>query len=198
MYIFFKRLFDIVSSLIVLIILFPFLLIIGIWISMDSKGGPFYRQVRVGKNGRHFKLLKFRSMRVGADKKGQLTVGDDFRVTKIGRFIRRYKIDEFPQLINVIKGDMSIVGPRPEVPEYVELYNAEQRKVLKVLPGLTDYATIAFIDEQKVLGKATDPEDAYIHEVMPAKLNLNLKYINERSFFVDIRIVFKTFTKIFS
>ena len=136
-------------------------------------------------------------MRVGSDKKGQLTIGDDSRVTGIGKFIRKYKIDEFPQLLNIIKGDMSIVGPRPEVPKYVELYSDEQQEVLSVLPGLTDYATLAYIDEQKILGQADDPEKAYVETVMPAKLALNLKYVEERSFWTDLKIIFKTIAKIF-
>ena len=198
MYLFFKRLFDIVASVIVLLILFPILLIIACWIAVDSKGGIFYKQQRIGKNEKPFYLLKFRSMRYGADKSGQLTIGEDKRVTKVGRFIRRFKLDEFPQLLNIIKGDMSIVGPRPEVPKYVALYNKEQRKVLEVLPGLTDYATLEYIHEQRILGQAEDPEQAYVSEVMPAKLKLNIVYINERSFWTDIRIICSTIGRIFS
>lgn len=196
MYHFSKRLFDIVASLIVLIILLPVLLVIAIWISTESKGGVFYRQIRVGKNQKEFGLYKFRSMRPDADKSGQLTIGNDNRVTNAGQFIRRYKLDELPQLLNIIKGDMSVVGPRPEVPKYVAMYNKGQMKVLSVLPGLTDYASIEYLDEQKVLGAAKDPEKAYIAEVMPQKLVLNLKYINERSFFLDIKLIFKTIAKI--
>lgn len=197
MYFFFKRIFDIVSSLCVLVVLFPFLLIIAIWIMIDSPGGAFYVQKRVGKNGKEFGLLKFRSMRPDSDIKGQLTVGNDSRVTNVGRFIRRFKIDEFPQLLNIIAGDMSIVGPRPEVPKYVAMYSDEQRKVLSVLPGLTDYATIEYIDEQEILGKAEDPEKAYIEEVMPDKLALNLKYVKEAGFWLDIKLIFKTIAGIF-
>lgn len=196
MYFFIKRLFDIISSIIVLVLIFPFLLLVTIWILLDSAGGIFYKQTRVGKNGKEFKLLKLRSMRTNSDKSSQITVGDDNRVTRSGKFIRKFKIDEFPQLLNVIAGQMSIVGPRPEVPKYVALYSDEQRKVLDVLPGLTDFATLQFIDEQKILGKADDPEKAYIQEVMPAKLELNLKYIKKANFFLDISLIFKTIFKI--
>lgn len=135
-------------------------------------------------------------MRPNADKAGQLTVGNDNRVTKVGRFIRKYKLDELPQLINILKGEMSVVGPRPEVPKYVNLYSDEQLKVLTVLPGLTDFASIEYLDEQKVLGASNDPEKLYIEEVMPAKLSLNLKYINEKSFLLDIKLIFRTLLKI--
>ena len=135
-------------------------------------------------------------MRPNADKGGQLTVGNDNRVTKVGRFIRKYKLDELPQLINILKGEMSVVGPRPEVPKYVNLYSDEQLKVLTVLPGLTDFASIEYLDEQKVLGASNDPEKLYIEEVMPSKLSLNLKYINEKSFLLDIKLIFRTLLKI--
>lgn len=135
-------------------------------------------------------------MRPNADKAGQLTVGNDNRVTKVGRFIRKYKLDELPQLINILKGEMSVVGPRPEVPKYVNLYSDEQLKVLTVLPGLTDFASIEYLDEQKVLGASSDPEKLYIEEVMPSKLSLNLKYINEKSFLLDIKLIFRTLLKI--
>jgi len=167
-------------------------IIIAIWILIDSRGGIFYNQIRVGKNGKEFKLLKFRSMRKGADKSGELTIGNDNRVTTVGRFIRKFKIDEFPQLINILKGEMSVVGPRPEVPLYVALYSQEQRKVLSVLPGLTDYASLEYLDEQKVLGDSQDPEKTYVEEVMPKKLDLNLKYIKERGFWLDTKLIFKT------
>ena len=137
-------------------------------------------------------------MRPDADKSGQLTIGDDNRITKVGRFIRNYKLDELPQLFNILKGEMSVVGPRPEVPKYVDLYSDKQKKVLSALPGLTDYASLKYLDEQKVLGAAENPEKTYIEEVMPAKLQLNLKYIEERSFLVDIQLIFKTIAKIIS
>jgi len=182
----------------VIILLLWLFIIISIWILLDSRGGIFYKQIRVGKDGKEFYLLKFRSMQTNADKSGQLTIGNDARVTTVGRFIRKTKIDEFPQLINILKGEMSIVGPRPEVPKYVALYNNEQRKVLQVLPGLTDYASVEYINEQKVLGEASDPEKKYVEEVMPKKLNLNLKYIEERSFGLDLKLIFKTIFLVFS
>jgi len=197
MYNFVKRLFDILSSLIVLILLSPLLIIISLWIIIDSKGGAFYKQERIGKNQKTFGLYKFRSMRPDSDKKGQITIGDDNRITKVGKFIRKYKIDELPQLFNILKGDMSVVGPRPEVKRYVDLYNKEQLKVLSVKPGLSDYASIEYFDEQTVLGKAKDPNKEYIEVVMPAKLKLNLKYIKDKSFTTDLKIIFKTLGKIF-
>ncbi|MCW8897439.1 MAG: sugar transferase [Flavobacteriales bacterium] len=194
-----KRLMDIFFSLIGLIVLFPLFLIIALIITLDSKGGVFYKQTRVGKDGKDFKLFKFRSMAVGSDKKGLLTVGgNDSRITKPGYFIRKYKIDELPQLINVFIGDMSLVGPRPEVRKYVDLYNQEQQKVLSVKPGITDYASIAYINENEVLGRSLNPEKTYIEEVMPSKLKLNLKYIGEKSVVTDIKIIFRTIAKIIS
>lgn len=193
-----KRLFDILSSLIVLLLCLPFLIIISIIISIESRGGVIFSQVRVGKDGREFKLYKLRSMRVNTAKSGQLTVGADARITRTGRFIRKFKLDELPQLINIIIGDMSVVGPRPEVPKYVALYTAEQRKVLSVRPGLTDYASIQYINESEVLGESEDPEKTYIAEVMPAKLKLNLKYVEEQSFATDLKLIFKTIGRILS
>lgn len=197
MYHFFKRIFDLLSALIVIIVFSPLLILLSVWIAFDSKGGVFYKQERVGKNGKLFNLLKFRSMRPNADRAGQLTVGDDNRVTKVGRFIRKYKLDELPQLFNIVKGEMSVVGPRPEVPKYVDMYSEEQKKVLLALPGLTDFAAIEYLDEQKILGAADNPEKIYIEEVMPAKLELNLKYIKERNFWLDIGLIFKTIFSIF-
>jgi len=166
-------------------------------IIFDSKGGIFYRQVRVGKNGTDFYLFKFRSMRTDADKKGLLTVGGrDPRITRMGYYIRKYKIDELPQLLNVLLGDMSLVGPRPEVRKYVNLYNAQQMLVLSVQPGITDYASIEYSNENEILGRANNPEKTYIEEIMPAKLQLNLKYIEEKSLVTDFRIIFKTILKI--
>jgi len=192
-----KRIFDILASLITIVMLSWLFIIIAIWILIDSRGGIFYKQIRVGKDGKEFNLLKFRSMRTGADKSGQLTIGSDSRVTSVGRFIRKFKIDEFPQLINILKGEMSIVGPRPEVPKYVAMYSADQRKVLSVLPGLTDYASLEYLDEQKVLGASADPEKTYVEEVMPKKLDLNLKYISERSLILDVKLIFKTIYGVF-
>lgn len=192
-----KRLFDIFFSLIGLLVLFIPFIIISVIITLDSKGGVFYKQTRVGKDGVDFSLLKFRSMATGSDKSGLLTVGGrDNRITKIGYSLRKYKIDELPQLINVLFGDMSLVGPRPEVRKYVELYNSEQKKVLSVKPGITDYASIEYSDENELLGKAENPEEVYITEIMPAKLKLNLKYIEEQGLGTDFKIIFSTIGKI--
>jgi lipopolysaccharide/colanic/teichoic acid biosynthesis glycosyltransferase len=164
---------------------------------MDSRGGIFYKQTRVGKNGKDFKLFKFRSMRSDSDKAGLLTVGGrDSRITKVGYYLRKYKIDELPQLINVFLGDMSLVGPRPEVRKYVAMYNDQQLKVLNVKPGITDYASIEYSNENEILGKAADPEKVYIEEIMPDKLKLNLKYIEDQGVLTDIKIIFKTVFKI--
>jgi len=193
-----KGLFDILVSLLALIILLPFLLIISIWIVLDSRGGVFYSQKRVGRNNHDFMLLKFRSMRPDSDQKGLLTIGGrDPRITRAGYFLRRTKLDELPQLLNIISGQMSIVGPRPEVRKYVELYTEEQLKVLEVKPGLTDYASLAYMNESEILSQHSDPEKAYIEIIMPAKLELNLKYIRERSMVKDIAIILKTILRIF-
>jgi len=193
-----KRIFDCVSALCALLVLLPFLSIIGICIALESKGGIFFYQTRIGKNKIPFKLIKFRSMRVASESKGQLTVGNlDPRITKMGRFVRKFKIDEFPQLVNVLKGDMSIVGPRPEVPRYVKLYSEKQLNVLTVQPGLTDYASIIYFDEDRLLGESDNPEQTYISDIMPAKLELNLKYIRDKSLKTDLKIIFKTIGKIF-
>jgi lipopolysaccharide/colanic/teichoic acid biosynthesis glycosyltransferase len=194
-----KRFFDIFFSFIGLIILFIPFLIISLIIILDSRGGVFYKQVRVGKDGKDFKLFKFRSMRTDADKAGLLTVGGrDNRITKVGYYIRKYKVDELPQLINVFIGNMSLVGPRPEVRKYVDMYNEQQRSVLKVKPGITDYASIEYSNENEILGKASDPEKVYINEIMPAKLDLNLKYIKDQGALTDLKIIFKTIFKILS
>lgn len=177
--------------------LFPLLLIISIAIVLDYEGGIFFRQIRVGRDNVDFKMFKFRTMRTGSDKKGLLTIGDkDNRVTKVGYFLRKYKIDELPQLINILKGDMSLVGPRPEVRKYVDLYNAEQMKVLSVRPGLTDYSSLFYINESELLRKSDNPEQIYIEEIMPAKLELCKKYIDEKSLQTDIKILFHTLKKI--
>jgi len=193
----FKRIFDIICSLTGIVILSPFLLLISLLVGLGSKGGVFYIQERVGKDGKDFSLFKFRSMHTGSDKKGLLTVGArDSRITGIGYFLRKYKLDELPQLFNVLIGDMSLVGPRPEVRKYVELYNEEQRRVLSVKPGITDYASIEYVNENEVLAKANDPESTYISEIMPHKLQLNLQYIREKSFATDLKIIFRTLGKI--
>jgi len=195
--VFSKRLFDIVSSACAIFILAPFFIIITFLIRLDSKGPIIYRQKRVGKGNKDFYLNKFRTMVTDADKKGQLTVGmRDSRITKIGYFLRKYKLDEFPQLINVLNGEMSIVGPRPEVRKYVDLYNEKQLRVLEALPGLTDPASLAFINENEILGKAENPEKVYIEEVMPAKLELNLLYIDKQNLKADIDLIFQTLKKI--
>lgn len=194
-----KRLFDIISSGIGLILLSPVFLFLAVWIKLDSKGPVFYRQVRVGRKGRDFKIYKFRSMQQGADKKGLITVGGkDPRVTRSGYYIRKYKLDEFPQLINVFIGDMSVVGPRPEVRKYVDLYTEEQLKVLTVKPGITDMASIKYRNENELLAKADDPDKMYIEVIMPDKLTLNLEYIKKQSFLYDIKLAFLTFKKIIS
>jgi len=185
-----KRLFDILASSTALILLFPVLLIIGLAVAIGSPGGAFFRQLRVGKDGREFRLLKFRTMRPGSEAGGQITVGErDPRITGVGHFLRRTKLDELPQLINILNGDMSVVGPRPEVPRYVALYSTAQRKVLSVRPGLTSLASIAYINENEVLGRSSDPERTYTEEVLPAKLALDLKYVKERSLLLDLRII---------
>jgi lipopolysaccharide/colanic/teichoic acid biosynthesis glycosyltransferase len=156
----------------------------------------FYLQERIGKKGIPFKLIKFRSMRVDADKEGKLTIGmKDARITKVGLILRKLKLDEFPQFINVLKGDMSIVGPRPEVKEYVDLYSAEQRKVLNVKPGITDYASLEYFKENEILGNSENPKQTYITEVMPAKLELNKKYLANPTIIQDLKIMWLTFLK---
>ena len=188
-----KRIFDIVSCVLLLLIVLPFMLIIGVVIVIDSRGGIIYRQQRVGQNDRDFVLFKFRTMLVNSDKNSLLTVGNrDARITKIGYFLRKYKLDELPQFFNIIKGDMSVVGPRPEVRKYVSLYSDEEKKVLTVRPGLTDYASLAYINENEILAAAAKPEQTYIQKVMPEKLQLNLKYIENQSFMEDIKLIFKT------
>jgi lipopolysaccharide/colanic/teichoic acid biosynthesis glycosyltransferase len=192
-----KRLVDFFVSLIFLFLLSPILLLLAILIKLESKGPVFYLQVRVGLNGKDFRIFKFRTMFIGSDKAGLLTVGGrDPRITKVGIFIRKYKLDELPQLINVLNGEMSLVGPRPEVRKYVAMYNVEQLKVLNVKPGITDYASIQYSDENELLAKSADPEKTYIDEVMPAKLLLNLKYINEISLLTDLKIIGLTVRKI--
>lgn len=188
-----KRLFDITASFFGILILSPLLIFIGLWVGLSSKGGVFYKQIRVGRNNKDFKLYKFRSMRVNSDKQGLLTVGSkDSRITKAGYFIRKYKIDELPQLINVLKGDMSFVGPRPEVRRYVDLYSEEQMKVLSVRPGITDPASIKYRNENDLLSSASNPEEYYIQQIMPDKLKINIDYINTRTFIKDIKIIFQT------
>ncbi|MEE1189842.1 MAG: sugar transferase [Bacteroidales bacterium] len=188
-----KRLFDVVCSFFGLLVLSPLFVFLSLWVGLGSKGGVFYKQKRVGRFNKDFTLYKFRSMRVGADKKGLLTIGGkDSRVTKAGFFIRKYKLDELPQLLNVLKGDMSFVGPRPEVRKYVDMYTERQLKVLDVRPGITDLASIKYRNENDLLAAADNPEKYYIDVVMQDKLALNLQYIETRSFFGDIKLIFRT------
>ena len=188
-----KRFFDILFSLIVLVIGIPFGLLIALAIVIDSRGHVIYKQKRVGRNNVDFLLYKFRTMCTDADKGSQITVSDhDSRITKMGTFLRKYKIDEFPQFLNILKGEMSIVGPRPEVRKYVDLYTPEQMRVLTVRPGLTDYASIRYVNENEILAASDNPEETYIHEIMPDKLALNLQYIEEQSIWVDVKIMFMT------
>lgn len=189
-----KRLFDIVASGLGLIVLSPLLLILAIWIKLDSKGPVFYRQVRVGYKNKDFRIFKFRSMRVGADKGSLVTIGGrDPRVTKSGYWIRKFKLDELPQLINVFLGDMSLVGPRPEVRHYVDYWTPEQMHVLDVRPGITDPASIKFRNENELMEQAEDPEKYYIEVIMQEKIKLYLEYVNHHSFVGDIGLIFKTF-----
>ncbi|WP_338948939.1 sugar transferase [Fusobacterium nucleatum] len=191
-----KRIFDITLSLFGLIILLPFMLIIAILIKFDSKGTVFFKQIRITKGGKEFKIFKYRTMKVGSDKYSQITVGKDERITKIGSFLRKYKLDEIPQLINVLIGDMSLVGPRPEVPKYVALYTDEQKEILKVRAGITDYASIEFSNENDLLALEKDSEKAYIEKIMPKKIELNKKYLSEISVLTDIKIILLTIKKI--
>lgn len=188
-----KRLFDVVCSFFGLLVLSPLFVFLSLWVGLGSKGGVFYKQKRVGRFNKDFTLYKFRSMRVESDKKGLLTIGGkDSRVTKAGFFIRKYKLDELPQLLNVLKGDMSFVGPRPEVRKYVDMYTERQLKVLDVRPGITDLASIKYRNENDLLAATDNPEQYYIDVVMQDKLALNLQYIETRSFFGDIKLIFRT------
>ena len=189
-----KRLFDIVASGCGLLVLSPLFLVLAVWIKLDSEGPVFYRQVRVGRYNKDFRIFNFRSMRVGSDKGSLVTIGGrDPRVTKSGYFIRKFKLDELPQLINVFVGDMSLVGPRPEVRHYVDYWTSEQMHVLDVRPGITDPASIKFRNENEQMEQAEDPEKYYIEVIMQEKLKLYLEYVNHHSFFGDIALIFKTF-----
>lgn len=192
-----KRTFDLIVSSLGLLILSPLFLVLALWIKCDSPGPILYRQRRVGRGSKDFWLFKFRSMRVGADKAGLITVGGrDPRVTRSGYYIRKYKLDELPQLINVFRGDMSLVGPRPEVRKYVNLYTLEQLKVLHVRPGITDPASIRYRNENELLCQVSDPERYYQNVIMPDKLKINLDYISHASFINDLKIIFYTFVSI--
>ena len=194
-----KRLFDMVASGCGLFVLSPVFLVVAIWIKLDSRGPVFYRQVRVGYKNKDFQIFKFRSMRIGADKGSLVTIGGhDPRITRSGYFIRKYKLDELPQLINVFIGDMSLVGPRPEVRHYVDYWTPEQMHVLDVRPGITDPASIKFRNENELMGKAEDPEDYYINVIMQEKIKLYLEYVENASFLYDLKLIFKTFKVIIS
>lgn len=189
-----KRIFDLIFSIIGLFFLSPFFLVIAFWIKFDGPGPVFFRQERVGRFGKIFSIYKFRTMCIDAEIKGrQITVGEDPRITKSGRILRKYKLDELPQLLNVLTGEMSLVGPRPEVPRYVALYPNEVRElVLSIPPGITDYASIEYKDENTILGQADDPERAYVEDVMPVKLAYYQRYVAERSLWVDFKLIIKT------
>lgn len=191
------RFFDIIFSIIGLVILSPIFIVLYLLIRIESKGGGFYSQERIGKNGKPFKLYKFRSMRIGSDKKGLITIGEkDNRITKTGFILRKYKLDELPQLWNVFIGDMSLVGPRPEVKKYTDLYTEEQKQVLQVRPGITDWASIKYVDENKILGESKDPDEAYVNLIMPNKIKLNMVYIQHQTLGEYFKIIFTTFKEI--
>lgn len=188
---------DIVLSCLGLLLLSPLFVVVAVWIVIDNPGPVFYRQMRVGKDGKDFGLLKFRSMRIGADKESLITIGEhDSRITRAGYYIRKYKLDELPQLWNVLIGDMSLVGPRPEVRRYVDMYTDEQRQVLTIRPGITDYASIEYIDENRLLAQAEDPDRTYIEEILPAKIALNMRYIKHQTLGEYMKIIFLTLAKI--
>ena len=194
---FFKRCFDVTVSFIgIIFLLLPFA-VIAILIKATSEGPVFFRQTRVGKNGKEFRIYKFRTMVSDAEKKGlQITVGQDSRITGIGKVLRKTKADELPQLFNVFVGQMSFVGPRPEVPHYVEMYNDYQKNVLRLRPGITELASIVYRDENGLLAESEDPEKTYIEEIMPKKIELNMKYFQKMNVFYDIYLIFKTFAAI--
>lgn len=191
------RFFDLIFSIIGLVILSPLFIVLYLLIRIESKGGGFYSQERIGKNGKPFKLYKFRSMRIGSDKKGLITIGEkDNRITKTGFILRKYKLDELPQLWNVFIGDMSLVGPRPEVKKYTDLYTEEQKQVLHVRPGITDWASIKYVDENKILGESKTPDEAYVNLIMPNKIKLNMVYIQNQTLGEYFKIIFTTFKEI--
>ncbi|WP_121809908.1 sugar transferase [Mucilaginibacter kameinonensis] len=193
-----KRLFDISFSLLALIILSPLFLLIAIAIKINSRGSAFYKQARVGKDGNEFYLFKFRTMFVNSDRAGLLTIGSkDYRITGVGYWLRKYKLDELPQLLNVLIGDMSFVGPRPEVRKYVNLYTPAQLRVLSVKPGVTDWASIKYFDENDILAGSEDPEDMYIRVIVPSKISKNLEYIDNQGILMDVKIILSTIKRIF-
>lgn len=191
------RFFDLIFSIMGLVILSPLFIVLYLLIRIESKGGGFYSQERIGKNGKPFKLYKFRSMRIGSDKKGLITIGEkDNRITQTGFILRKYKLDELPQLWNVFIGDMSLVGPRPEVKKYTDLYTEEQKQVLHVRPGITDWASIKYVDENKILGESKTPDEAYVNLIMPNKIKLNMVYIQNQTLGEYFKIIFTTFKEI--
>ena len=191
------RFFDLIFSIMGLVILSPLFIVLYLLIRIESKGGGFYSQERIGKNGKPFKLYKFRSMRIGSDKKGLITIGEkDNRITETGFILRKYKLDELPQLWNVFIGDMSLVGPRPEVKKYTDLYTEEQKQVLHVRPGITDWASIKYVDENKILGESKTPDEAYVNLIMPNKIKLNMVYIQNQTLGEYFKIIFTTFKEI--
>lgn len=191
------RFFDLIFSIMGLVILSPLFIVLYLLIRIESKGGGFYSQERIGKNGKPFKLYKFRSMRIGSDKKGLITIGEkDNRITKTGFILRKYKLDELPQLWNVFIGDISLVGPRPEVKKYTDLYTEEQKQVLNVRPGITDWASIKYVDENKILGESKTPDEAYVNLIMPNKIKLNMVYIQNQTLGEYFKIIFTTFKEI--
>jgi lipopolysaccharide/colanic/teichoic acid biosynthesis glycosyltransferase len=188
-----KRAFDLCAAAFGVLLLAPLLVAVALWIRLDSPGPVLFRQIRVGRHGRLFEILKFRTMAAQPDLKRLLTVGRDPRITRAGHILRKYKLDELPQLFNVIHGTMSLVGPRPEVPRYVACYPPRERElVLSVKPGVTDWASILFKDENAILGQALDPEQAYIDTILPTKLEYYLRYVRERTFWVDLHIIAST------
>jgi len=194
-----KHFFDIVFSLAGLVILLPLFVVIAVWIRIDSAGPIFFRQIRIGRHGRPFRIFKFRTMHADAESRGRkITVGDDPRITRVGHFLRKFKLDELPQLFNVVKGEMSLVGPRPEVPRYVEFYPEEIRtQVLSVRPGITDIASILYKDENTMLAGAADPEATYVTVVLPEKLKHSVQYVSERTLWLDFKIILITLMEVF-
>jgi lipopolysaccharide/colanic/teichoic acid biosynthesis glycosyltransferase len=192
-----KRAFDFFSSLAGLLLLAPVFVVVALLIRVDTPGPVFFLQERVGRNGRRFRIVKFRTMTTGSEARGQITVGNDARVTRVGQALRRFKLDELPQLLNVLRGEMSLVGPRPEVPRYVAFYpDCVRRKVLSVAPGITDWAAIEFKEENALLGGRKDPERVYVEEILPVKLEYYVRYVDQRSFMIDLRIIFSTLVAI--
>jgi lipopolysaccharide/colanic/teichoic acid biosynthesis glycosyltransferase len=192
-----KRILDIIFSISMLIALLPLFLIIIFLINLETTGGGFYTQIRVGKFNANFKIIKFRSMYSGADLKGYLTVGDkDARITKVGYFLRKYKLDELPQLINILKGEMSFVGPRPEVRQFIDLLDKDQLEMLNVRPGLTDFASLKYVNESEILKESDDPERKYIEDILPEKVRLGIDYIKKSNLYLDIKLVFMTIYQI--